>query len=84
MALFRRIGPPRGEAECVGGLGYVAYATGELDSATAREVLALMVDHNRDRETTFVIATHDSLVVDFATRVVRLHDGRVSDGPVES
>jgi putative ABC transport system ATP-binding protein len=51
--------------------------TGELDSATAREVLALMVGHNRDHGTTFVVATHDQLVVEFATRVVRIRDGRV-------
>lgn len=51
--------------------------TGELDSSTTRAVLDLMVRRNRCHGTTFVIATHDPLVMEHATRIVRLHDGRV-------
>ena len=51
--------------------------TGELDSATTAEVLALIAARNRDLGTTFVIATHDPLLASIATRVVRLRDGTV-------
>jgi putative ABC transport system ATP-binding protein len=51
--------------------------TGELDSATAAEVFALIAQQNRERGVTFVVASHDPLVMSFATRVVRLRDGRV-------
>jgi putative ABC transport system ATP-binding protein len=53
--------------------------TGELDSATAQGVLEVMVERNRTLGTTFLVATHDHQVMDYATRVVRLHDGRVEE-----
>ena len=54
--------------------------TGELDSATTRDVMDLVVRANREHGTTFVIATHDPVVADRATRVVRLRDGVVELG----
>ena len=54
--------------------------TGELDSATAAELLDLLVDvHARDG-LTLVLATHDQTVAARATRTVRLRDGLVADG----
>lgn len=55
--------------------------TGELDSATTQEVLALIATRNRELGTTFVIATHDPLLASIATRVVRLRDGMVEAAP---
>jgi len=55
--------------------------TGELDSATTAEVLALIAARNRELGTTFVIATHDPLLASIATRVVRLRDGMVEATP---
>ncbi len=55
--------------------------TGELDSATTQEVLALIAARNRELGTTFVIATHDPLLASIATRVVRLRDGMVEAAP---
>jgi putative ABC transport system ATP-binding protein len=51
--------------------------TANLDSNTASEIMALMLAMNKKHGTTFVFSTHDPLVMDHATRLVRLHDGRV-------
>ncbi len=51
--------------------------TANLDSATSREIIALMQEMNARRGTTFVFSTHDPLVMEHATRLVRLRDGLV-------
>ena len=53
--------------------------TGELDSATTAAVISLIQRQHRESGCTFVIATHDPLLTEVATRVVRLRDGRVED-----
>jgi putative ABC transport system ATP-binding protein len=52
--------------------------TANLDSDTGREILDLMAVLNRKHGTTFVFSTHDKMVMDFARRLVRLHDGAVT------
>jgi ABC-type lipoprotein export system ATPase subunit len=53
--------------------------TGELDSATGQQILALF-RHIADRDgTTVIIATHDLAVDAFADEVVHLEDGHVVD-----
>jgi putative ABC transport system ATP-binding protein len=57
--------------------------TGNLDSASAEEVLALLERLNRDG-TTIVLVTHSEEVAERAARIVRVADGLiVADGPVE-
>ena len=51
--------------------------TGELDSHTSAELLALLRQVNRDRGVTFVLVTHDPGVAGAAERVLRLSDGKV-------
>lgn len=51
--------------------------TANLDSVTATEIMALMQRLNEERGTTFVFSTHDPLVMEHATRLIRLRDGRV-------
>jgi predicted ABC-type transport system involved in lysophospholipase L1 biosynthesis ATPase subunit len=52
--------------------------TGNLDSATAAEILELLLGHLRQHGTTLILVTHDEEVGRRATdRVIRLHDGRV-------
>ncbi|MBN2352813.1 MAG: ABC transporter ATP-binding protein [Spirochaetales bacterium] len=51
--------------------------TANLDSDTGREILKLMEDLNRTHGTTFVFSTHDPMVMDFAHRLVLLHDGAI-------
>ena len=55
--------------------------TGNLDSATARQVMALILDHVREHAATLVLVTHDEeLAASCTDRVVRLVDGRVAAG----
>jgi len=51
--------------------------TANLDSKTGREILDLMLKLNEREGTTFVFSTHDSLVMDYARRLVMLRDGMV-------
>jgi predicted ABC-type transport system involved in lysophospholipase L1 biosynthesis ATPase subunit len=52
--------------------------TGNLDTATAADVVALLDAHVRTHGATLVLVTHDEeLARRCAGRVVRLHDGRV-------
>jgi len=51
--------------------------TANLDSQNAREILVLMAELNRELKTTFVFSTHDQMVMDFASRLVRLRDGQI-------
>ena len=50
--------------------------TGNLDSATGAEILAIMDDLHRQQKT-LIVVTHDPGVGDQAGRTVRLQDGRV-------
>jgi putative ABC transport system ATP-binding protein len=52
--------------------------TGNLDSAAAREVLALL-RAARERGQTLLVVTHDARVAAAADRVIALRDGLVSD-----
>jgi putative ABC transport system ATP-binding protein len=53
--------------------------TGNLDSASSREILGLMRHAVDDLGQTIVMVTHDPTAATFADRVVFLADGRVSD-----
>ncbi len=62
--------------------------TANLDSKTAAQILDLMEKTNREKGTTFLFSSHDSLILDRARRVVHLRDGEIirneirSPGPV--
>jgi putative ABC transport system ATP-binding protein len=51
--------------------------TGNLDSATGRQVIDLLVSVNRSRGRTLVLVTHDRELAAFADKVIALRDGRV-------
>jgi putative ABC transport system ATP-binding protein len=51
--------------------------TGNLDSATSDEIVALLRDLNRQRRLTIVVVTHEPAVAAATDRVVVLRDGRV-------
>jgi putative ABC transport system ATP-binding protein len=51
--------------------------TANLDSKTSESLIELMRSLNRDHGITFVFSTHDPMVVEAATRVVRMRDGMV-------
>ena len=54
--------------------------TANLDSETARMIIALMRELNDKEETTFIFSTHDQRLLDQVKRLVRLEDGRIVDG----
>lgn len=51
--------------------------TANLDSTTGEEILKLMREMNRRHDTTFLFCTHDPMVMDYAARLIRLHDGLI-------
>jgi putative ABC transport system ATP-binding protein len=51
--------------------------TGNLDSANGEQVLALLLQLNREEETTLVLVTHDMHLAAYADRIITLRDGRV-------
>jgi len=51
--------------------------TANLDSTTAKEILALMQELNGKHKTTFIFSTHDQLVMEYSRRTVNLRDGRI-------
>ncbi|MEX1367625.1 MAG: ABC transporter ATP-binding protein [Nannocystaceae bacterium] len=56
--------------------------TGNLDSHTSAEIMALLTALNRDRGITIVMVTHDPEIAEYARRLVMFRDGRiVSDQP---
>jgi putative ABC transport system ATP-binding protein len=54
--------------------------TGNLDAETGRAVIDLLVQLNREQQTTLVLVTHDRALADRAGRVLRLVGGRVVSG----
>jgi putative ABC transport system ATP-binding protein len=51
--------------------------TGNLDTRTGEQVLALLAAANRDRRCTIVLVTHDSQAAAHAERLITLKDGTV-------
>lgn len=51
--------------------------TANLDSASAANLLDIMVRLNQEEGVTFIFSTHDQRVIDRARRVVTLDDGRI-------
>ncbi|MBW2659439.1 MAG: ABC transporter ATP-binding protein [Deltaproteobacteria bacterium] len=53
--------------------------TANLDSKTGEKLLDLMKKMNEQRQVTFIFATHDQMVMNFAERILFLHDGRIAN-----
>ncbi len=53
--------------------------TGNLDDATAREVLPALLSLTRERGTTVVMVTHDEALAGAADRVLELREGRLHE-----
>ncbi len=51
--------------------------TGNLDSKVGKEIMALLLDLNKQKGTTLIIITHDPTVAAQTRRVIHLRDGQV-------
>lgn len=51
--------------------------TGNLDSATGEEILALLDDLHKEFNSTLFLVTHNDLAASFCDRVITLRDGRI-------
>ena len=51
--------------------------TANLDSVTGEGILKLMLEMNKSTNTTFIFSTHDPMVMGYARRLVRVHDGQI-------
>jgi putative ABC transport system ATP-binding protein len=55
--------------------------TGQLDSQTGQQVVALLHELVQRSQSAALVATHDPALTSFADRVLHLRDGRLQDGP---
>jgi len=53
--------------------------TANLDSATAETLMTLLRQLNDERKITFLISTHDKLVMSHARRLLKMQDGEIID-----
>jgi putative ABC transport system ATP-binding protein len=53
--------------------------TANLDSKTGEHLIELMESFNRSKQITFVIASHDPMVINRARRIIQLKDGRIME-----
>lgn len=58
--------------------------TANLDSKTGAGLLEMMLELNAKRNATFIFSTHDNMVMDYAHRLVHVHDGLVVDDVVKT
>ena len=57
--------------------------TGNLDSITSEEVLAMFQQLNKEQDLTIILVTHDAKVAEHAKRVIHISDGLIADGTGE-
>ena len=55
--------------------------TGNLDTATGAEIMALLRNLNREQGVTLLLVTHDPEAASFADRVIQLRDGQIVGSP---
>jgi putative ABC transport system ATP-binding protein len=53
--------------------------TANLDSHTAENLMDLLRSLNESHGTTFIISTHDKLVMSYARRLIKMRDGKIED-----
>ena len=53
--------------------------TANLDSKTGNGLLEMMQKMNSEKNVTFIFSTHDKMVMDYARRLILLHDGRLEE-----
>ena len=59
------------------GVQFTDEPTGNLDSRTSREVMALMQQVVREQKKTLVMVTHDDHLAGYADRIFHIIDGKI-------
>ena len=54
--------------------------TGNLDSRTSKEILAMFQALNAQEGLAIILVTHDANVASHAKRAIRIHDGLIVEG----
>ncbi|WP_437556271.1 ABC transporter ATP-binding protein [Acidithiobacillus sulfuriphilus] len=54
--------------------------TASLDGETGRKIVAFVKEHILNERRAIVIVTHDSRIYEYATRIIRMEDGRIVPG----
>ena len=57
--------------------------TANLDTVTSDQLMDLFVELNQNHNITFVIATHDVRVMQYAKRLIRMQDGKIISDEVQ-
>lgn len=57
--------------------------TGSLDSKTSKDIIDLLIEKLRERNSALIMATHDAEVAARTDRLARMRDGRLCDKGVE-
>jgi len=58
--------------------------TANLDSKTGKGLLEIMQTLNHEKKITFIFSTHDSMVMDYARRLILIRDGRLAQDTVKA
>jgi putative ABC transport system ATP-binding protein len=53
--------------------------TGNLDSETGKDIMALLMRLNKEEGRTLVVITHDPKVASYSKRIIRILDGEITD-----
>ena len=51
--------------------------TGNLDSTMGEEIISLMKALNETEKTTFILSTHDPMLIELVSKVIQLRDGMI-------
>jgi len=58
--------------------------TGNLDTKTSERVMEMIRNLNQNHNVTFLVVTHDQMVNDYATRLVHIRDGQLTEEDVQT
>ncbi len=56
--------------------------TGAVDEEMSKQILQLFVDINKKYNTTVIIVTHNPIIADLATRVIKVNSGYIAQNYV--